>query len=106
MSVVRTLAALEAAPGVCLLNRTTRGIALTDEGREYHEHCKHVLAEVDEAEAMLTARHAAPRGRLRVIASVTPGRLHVAPILRAATITQRARLHRIGILRLRSRLRG
>lgn len=70
MSVVRTLAAPDAALGVRLLNRTTRRIALTDEGREYHEHCKHALAEVDEAEAVLTACHAAPRGRLRVIASV------------------------------------
>lgn len=70
MSVVRTLPALEAALGVHLLNRTTRRIALTDEGRESHEHCKRVPAEVDEAEALPTARHAAPRERLRVIASV------------------------------------
>jgi DNA-binding transcriptional LysR family regulator len=79
-SVVRTLAALEAALGVRLLNRTTRRMALTDEGREYCERCRRVLAEVDEAEAALSARRAAPGGRLRLTSPVTFGRLHVAPV--------------------------
>jgi DNA-binding transcriptional LysR family regulator len=78
-SVVRTLAALEAELGVRLLNRTTRRLSLTDEGREYVERCKRVLAEVDEAEAALSARRAAPKGRLRITAPVMFGRLHVAP---------------------------
>jgi DNA-binding transcriptional LysR family regulator len=80
-SVVRTLAALEAALDVRLLNRTTRRIALTDEGREYHARCQRVLAEVDDAEAALSARRAVPRGRLRVTAPVMFGRLHVAPVI-------------------------
>ena len=79
-SVVRTLAALEAELGVRLLNRTTRRIALTDEGREYSERCRRVLSEVDEAEAALSARRMAPKGRLRLTAPVTFGRLHVAPV--------------------------
>jgi DNA-binding transcriptional LysR family regulator len=79
-SVVRALAALEAKLDVRLLNRTTRRIALTDEGREYYERCRRVLAEVDEAEAALSARRAAPKGRLRVTAPVMLGRLHVAPV--------------------------
>jgi DNA-binding transcriptional LysR family regulator len=79
-AVVRTLAALEAELGVRLLNRTTRRIALTDEGREYYERCRRVLAEVDEAEAALSARRAAPKGRLRITAPVMFGRLHVAPV--------------------------
>ncbi len=79
-SVVRTLAALEAQLDVRLLNRTTRRIALTDEGREYYERCNRVLAEVEEAEAALSARRAAPKGRLRVTAPVMFGRLHVAPV--------------------------
>jgi len=80
-SVVRTLAALEAALDVRLLNRTTRRIALTDEGREYHARCQRVLAEVDDAEAALSARRAVPKGRLRVTAPVMFGRLHVAPVV-------------------------
>ena len=49
-AVSRKLAALEARLGVRLLNRTTRRIALTDEGARYHEACVRILAEVEEAE--------------------------------------------------------
>ena len=80
-TVVRTLAALEAQVGTRLLNRTTRRIALTDEGREYCERCRRVLAEVAEADAALSARRAAPKGRLRVTAPIMFGRLHVAPVV-------------------------
>ena len=78
-AVVRTLGALEAELEVRLLNRTTRRIALTDEGREYYERCKRVLAELDEAEAALSERRVTPKGRLRVTSSVMFGRLYVAP---------------------------
>jgi DNA-binding transcriptional LysR family regulator len=80
-SMVRLLAALEEAVGVRLINRTTRRMALTDEGREYYERCKLVLAAVDEAESSLTARRAEPRGRLRITSSVTFGRALLAPLV-------------------------
>ena len=82
-AVVRALAALEAALDVRLLNRTTRRMALTDEGREYYERCRRLLDEVDDAEAALRARRTAPRGRLRITAPVMFGRLHVAPVANA-----------------------
>lgn len=80
-SVVRTLAALEAALGVRLLNRSTRRIALTEEGREYLERSRRILSEVDDAEAALSARQARPTGRLGITAPVMFGRLHVAPVV-------------------------
>jgi DNA-binding transcriptional LysR family regulator len=80
-SVVRTLAALEALVGVRLLNRTTRRLSLTDEGRAYYERCKRVLEDIDAAEAALTARRTTPRGRLRITAPVMFGRLRVAPVV-------------------------
>ncbi|MBL8482289.1 MAG: LysR family transcriptional regulator [Rhodocyclaceae bacterium] len=82
-SVVRSLAALEAALGVRLLNRTTRRIALTDEGRDYFARCQRVLAEVEDAEAMLSARRQTPSGRLALTAPVRFGNLHVVPMLTA-----------------------
>jgi DNA-binding transcriptional LysR family regulator len=85
-SMVRTLAALESELDVRLLNRTTRRISLTDEGSEFLEHCRRVLAEVDDAEAALSARRVEPRGRLRVTASVMFGRLYVAPVLTSFTM--------------------
>jgi DNA-binding transcriptional LysR family regulator len=82
-SVVRLLASLERALDVRLLNRTTRRIALTDEGRDYYERCKRILAEVEEAEAVAGTRRGAPRGLLRVTAPVLFGRMHVAPLAAA-----------------------
>jgi DNA-binding transcriptional LysR family regulator len=82
-SMVRSLAALEAGLGVRLINRTTRRMALTNEGREYYDCCKRVLAEVEQAESALTARQGSPHGRLRITASVMLGSMHVAPVLSA-----------------------
>jgi len=82
-AVVRALAALERSVGARLLHRTTRRQSLSDEGREYYERCKRVLAEVEEADAMLSARRRTPRGRLRLTAPVMYGRLHVADRINA-----------------------
>ena len=80
-SVVRSLSALERELGVRLLNRTTRRMALTDEGRDYFERCRRLLGEVEEAEAALLARQVTPAGRLVITAPVMFGRLHVAPLV-------------------------
>jgi DNA-binding transcriptional LysR family regulator len=80
-SMVRALAALEREVGVTLLNRTTRRLHLTDEGRQYLEHCRIILGQVREAEATLSSRRAKPQGKLGVTASVMFGRRHVAPVM-------------------------
>jgi len=80
-SVVRSLAALEREVGVRLMNRTTRRSSLSDEGREYYERCRRVLAEVEAADAALSARRVEPRGRLRLTAPVVYGRMRVAPVV-------------------------
>jgi DNA-binding transcriptional LysR family regulator len=80
-SMVRTLAGLERELGATLLNRTTRRIHLTDEGSQYLEHCRAILGQVQEAEAALHSRRAAPRGKLAVTASVLFGRRYVAPLM-------------------------
>lgn len=82
-AVVRSLAALEQSVGARLLHRTTRRQSLSDEGREYYASCKRVLAEVEAADALLSARRSTPRGRLRVTAPVLYGRLHAAPAISA-----------------------
>ncbi|WP_296047037.1 LysR family transcriptional regulator [uncultured Alteromonas sp.] len=78
-SVVRTLAALEDHLKVRLFNRNTRQIAITDEGREYYLRCRTILAEVNDAESMLTDRQAEPLGKVTVTAPVTFGKRHVVP---------------------------
>ena len=82
-TVVRTLAALEKELGVRLLNRTTRRIALTEEGRYYLERCRRVLADIDDAELGLSAQQKDPSGTLSVTASVMFGRMHLAPAVTA-----------------------
>jgi DNA-binding transcriptional LysR family regulator len=80
-TVVRTLAALEREIGVSLLKRTTRRIHLTDEGSQYLERCRDILAATQEAEDILVARRTEPMGKLTVTASVPFGRRYLAPIL-------------------------
>lgn len=80
-SMVRTLAALERELEATLLNRTTRRIHLTDDGRRYLEHCRAILGQVYEAEAALHSRRAVPHGKMAVTASVAFGRGYVAPIV-------------------------
>jgi DNA-binding transcriptional LysR family regulator len=80
-SMVRTLAALERELGVTLLNRTTRRIHLTDDGRRYLEYCRPILGHVQEAEASLHAKRTVPHGRMAVTASVAFGQRHIAGIV-------------------------
>ncbi|MGY8526615.1 LysR family transcriptional regulator [Paracidovorax citrulli] len=78
-AVVRTLAALETALQVRLLNRTTRRLSLTEEGRSYLESCRRILSTIAEVETGLTARQVEPAGHLKVTAPVLFGERHVAP---------------------------
>ena len=80
-SMVRTLAALERDLGVRLLHRTTRRMSLTDEGRDYYERSRQILAAVEDAQLSLSSRQAVPRGRLRIASSVSFGRTFVAPVV-------------------------
>jgi DNA-binding transcriptional LysR family regulator len=78
-TVVRMLATVEKRLGARLLQRTTRRIALTNEGREFYERGRRILAEVEDAEAHLSA--AVPRGLLRITAPILFGRMHVQPLV-------------------------
>jgi len=55
---------LEARLGARLLERTTRHVAPTPDGQLYYERCTAILAELDDAEAVL--RDSEPHGRLRM----------------------------------------
>jgi DNA-binding transcriptional LysR family regulator len=79
--VSRRLAALEARLGVRLVNRTTRSLSLTDEGANYYESCARVLAEIDDANAAVSAGRQEPRGTLRVALPAAFGNQYVAPLV-------------------------
>ena len=78
-ATVRTLAALEAELGVRLLNRTTRSLSLTDEGRRYLQRARGIIGELDEADRAVGAGVADPAGSLSVTAPVLYGQYHVTP---------------------------
>jgi DNA-binding transcriptional LysR family regulator len=65
--VTRAVSDLEDHLGARLLNRTTRKLALTEVGQDYLERAKHVLAELDDADALASAVNKAPNGTLRLL---------------------------------------
>lgn len=76
-AVSKNIAALEAHLGVRLINRSTRRMALTDEGRIYLAHVSRGLEALADGELALDPLRQQPRGTLRVAAplSVTLSRL-------------------------------
>jgi DNA-binding transcriptional LysR family regulator len=63
--VSRSIARLEARLGIRLLERTTRSVSLTDEGRRFYEQVVPLLAGLEEAAASAAQGTTAVRGRLR-----------------------------------------
>jgi DNA-binding transcriptional LysR family regulator len=77
------LDALEHRLGVRLLHRTTRALALTENGRRYLESAERILAEWDEAEAVVSAERLEVSGTLRVNAPLSFGFREIAPLMPA-----------------------
>jgi DNA-binding transcriptional LysR family regulator len=80
-AVTRSVAALEAELGTQLFRRTTRVVALTDEGARFLVSAKRILADTQASMAGLRDMDTALRGSLVVTAPVMFGNLYVAPLL-------------------------
>lgn len=65
-AVGKAVARLEDELGVRLFNRSTRSIALTEEGSYFLDTCRRIQSEYEEAQAKLSRSQAVPRGQLRV----------------------------------------
>lgn len=72
---------LEDRLGVRLLQRSTRSLSLTDEGRVFYDRGLQILAAVDDAEASVAGSPGTPRGLLRLTVPDAFGRLVVLPLL-------------------------
>ncbi|MFN4151641.1 MAG: LysR family transcriptional regulator [Candidatus Sericytochromatia bacterium] len=57
---------LEEHLGVRLLNRTSRKISLTNEGKIYYERCSEILNELEDVESALKSTSVTPSGLLRI----------------------------------------
>lgn len=80
-AVGKTISQLEQRLGVRLFQRTTRSVALTDDGALFYEHCLRALEEIQTAEALLDSGKQTVRGRLRVSMPMLYGRMCIAPLL-------------------------
>jgi DNA-binding transcriptional LysR family regulator len=70
-AISKNVAELEAHVGARLINRTTRRMALTEEGRIYLEHVTRALDAFAEADQVLRPTRQEPAGVLRVSAPMT-----------------------------------
>ncbi|UII69581.1 LysR family transcriptional regulator [Pseudomonas sp. HN11] len=80
-TLVRAIARLEARLRVPLLERSTRGVSLTDAGSAYLADCVRLLAAVDAAEASAKGLHVQAQGNLRVFLPLLFSRYVMAPVL-------------------------
>jgi len=80
-AISKRLAQMEARLGVQLLIRTTRRCSLTPEGEVYLGHARRILVDIEDMEQLVTSSAAAPKGLLRVNATLGFGRNHVAPLI-------------------------
>src|ERR1700727_2195736 len=69
----RKVTALEERLGVTLLQRTTRKLSLTAQGRAYYNQCSEPLSHLFDAEQALTRTQKKPEGLLRISAPVILG---------------------------------
>jgi DNA-binding transcriptional LysR family regulator len=74
---------LEERLGVRLLVRTTRKLALTDDGLRYYEHCAAIRASVEAAERAVAGAGTEPRGPLRINAPVTFAQMYLTDAIAA-----------------------
>ncbi|WP_406855259.1 LysR family transcriptional regulator [Alsobacter sp. KACC 23698] len=79
-AITRILSGLEDRLGARLFDRTTRSLAVTEEGRNLEEQARGLLAGYG-ALARTAKQRGELSGRVRVTAPVVFGRLHVAPSL-------------------------
>ena len=80
-AVSKAITRLETEMGVRLLQRTTRSVGLTNDGKSFFEHCQQILTEIENAENMLNRATSGPHGRLRVHMPVGFGRRVIMPAM-------------------------
>ncbi|MCG3862581.1 MULTISPECIES: LysR family transcriptional regulator [unclassified Photobacterium] len=78
--VSKEIAKLESRLGVRLLNRTTRSIALTPEGKTYYQECVQLISDAEQAIAEITQSTVEPKGTLKVSCPVWFGKHYLADV--------------------------
>ena len=76
--VSRHVGDLEARLGVRLINRSTRSLALTDEGDAYLRFCERVFRDIEASEQTMLRTRAEPAGTLKILAPKSFGTMHLS----------------------------
>ncbi|WP_282604848.1 LysR family transcriptional regulator [Pelagibius sp. Alg239-R121] len=80
-AISKQIGRLEDRLGARLFNRTTRRLNLTEAGTGFHERCRQILSDIEEAEQAVADLLSTPRGTLKLALPAAFGKLHVAPVL-------------------------
>jgi DNA-binding transcriptional LysR family regulator len=80
-AVSQHLSALEGVLNAKLVNRSTRSLTLTDEGRAFYEACARIVAEAENADQLLESTRESERGRVKLTSSYNLGLNFVVPAL-------------------------
>jgi len=83
-SISKRVSWLEKYLGVKLLQRTTRKISLTDEGKRYHHDCREILERIEQCESQFD-KTAIPSGLIRVTAPTSLSHKTIFPNLKRFT---------------------
>jgi LysR family transcriptional activator of dmlA len=78
----RALTRLEMHLGVLLVQRSPRGLILTDAGKEYLQSCRRALQNLQHGRDVLEGGRSSPGGLLKVACPVTMARDTLAPLLK------------------------
>lgn len=84
-AVSKQIGQLEDRLGVRLLNRSTRDVTTTEEGRTFYVRCAQISNEVSEAETLALSMSDHPQGHLRIAATVAFGKAQLLPLIPAFT---------------------
>lgn len=77
-SVSKQVSHLERHLGAKLLHRTTRSLSVTELGDVYYRQCQKILAQVEEAESLVSTLQSSTRGKLKICCNMTFGQLQLA----------------------------
>jgi LysR family transcriptional regulator, transcriptional activator for dmlA len=81
-TVSRALTRLEKHLAVLLVQRSPRGLVLTDSGKEYLQSCRRALRALRDGSELLEDRRSSPSGLIKVVCPVTMARDVLAPLLK------------------------
>lgn len=80
-AVSKQIRALEQYLGGPVFARSTRHLALTDQGQGFYNHCQEILGQLETATRSFASGQEQIAGPLRVAAPVSYGRLRIAPLI-------------------------